>query len=112
MQVFPLLLEFQQEFIKSGEGVPVNVAKVVARGVVAVIGKFYAHPSPRAAALGFDSPGEYLLGDNVEVLQLFKEFAVEGGLGVVHIRWRSFSGWDIGIEDAIAEARKRSRKRG
>ena len=78
MQVFPLLVEFQQEFIESGKCVPVNVAEIVARGVVAVIGKFYADASPRTAAFSFNSSGENLLGDDVEVFQFFEEFAVEG----------------------------------
>ena len=77
MQILLLLEQAQQQLVEAAVDGPVEVAEVVAGGVVAVIGELDAGAGLARAALGAQVPDEDLLRDDVEVLELLQELLVE-----------------------------------
>ena len=86
MQVFFFLEPLQEQLIVAGVEVPVEVAEVVARVVLAVVGELQTGPELHGPPLGHERAAEHPLGNQREVFQLFQEVGVEqrhAGLRVV-----------------------------
>ena len=69
--------ELHEEALEPGVGVPVELAQVVAGGVVAVVGELNALPSPHAAALTLHPPGGQPARGELELLEAAQERLVE-----------------------------------
>ena len=77
VQVFFFLKPLEQQFVETGEEVPVEVAEVVAGRVFAVIGELDAGPHLHGPPLGHERAAKHALRDQREVFELFQEIGVE-----------------------------------
>ncbi len=81
MQVFFLLEPLEQQLVVAGVDVPVEVAEVVAGGVLAVVGELDAAAELHRPPLGQERPAEDPPRDEREVFELLQEVGVEQGHG-------------------------------
>ncbi len=77
VQVFLFLEPLEQELVVPGEDVPVEVAEVVARGVLAVVGELDAAAELHRPPLGQQLAPEHPARDQREVFELLQEIGVE-----------------------------------
>ena len=77
MQVLFFLEHAQQQLVEAPVDGPVEVAQIVAGGVVAVVGELHARAGLARAPLGANAADEDLLRDDVEVFQLLEKLLVE-----------------------------------
>ena len=77
MQVFLFLEPLQQQLVVPGEDVPVEVAEVVARGVLAVVGELDPAAELHRPPLGQELAPEDPPRDEREVFELLQEVGVE-----------------------------------
>ena len=83
MQVLLFLEQAQQQLVEAAVDGPVEVAQIVAGGVVAVVGELDAGAGLARAALGAHAPENTFLRDDVEVLELLQELLVELASGLL-----------------------------
>ena len=86
IKVFFLFKEAEEELFDPPIDVPIDVAKIIAAGVLAVIGKLDAAADFAGFAVGAVRACEGLAGDDVEILELGEEALVEEGASVVGAR--------------------------
>ncbi len=86
MHVLLLDEELDEEPFEAGVGIPVELAQVVARGVVPVVGELDALPAADAAALALHAAGGQPPRGELDLLEAAQEGLVEerGALGCRH----------------------------
>ncbi len=77
VQVFLFLEPLEQELVVPGEHVPVEVAKIIAGRVLAVVGKLDSPAKLHRPALGQQLAAKHAPRYQRQVLQLLQEIGVE-----------------------------------
>ena len=72
-EVLILAEELDEELVEAGEDVPVDVAEVVARGVVAEVVELDGIAAALGAAFAREFAGEDLAGEKVEAVEALSE---------------------------------------